>query len=53
MIHTYLIQIDQEDDDDYGYGYVDDCVPNGKHGPNFLIKMVDINNMAKLNITVS
>lgn len=48
MIHTYLIQVDQEDADEDGYEYED-----GNHGPNFVIKMSDINKMANLNITVS
>lgn len=53
MIHAYLIQIGQEDADEYGYGYADECEANGNHGPNFVIKMIDINTIAKLDITVS
>lgn len=48
MIHTYLIQMDQEDVDEDGHKYED-----GNHGPNFVIKMCDINKLAHLNITVS
>lgn len=42
MIHAYLVHIDQEDEDD-----------DGGHGPNYVTKMTDINQMTKLNITVS
>lgn len=42
MVHAYLIQIDEEDGDNYQY-----------HGPNFVIKMDNINRLAKLNMTVS
>lgn len=49
MIHTYLIQMDQEDADEDGYEYED-----GNHGPNFVMKMSDINKKStNLNITVS
>lgn len=49
MIHTHLIQMDQEDADEDGYEYED-----GNHGPNFVMKMSDINKKStNLNITVS
>lgn len=48
MIHTYLLQMDQEDVDEDGYEY-----ENGNHGPNFVMKMCDINKVSNLNITVS
>lgn len=55
MIHAYLIKTNDEDEDD-DYGYIDE---NGElrnifnHGPNFQAQMFAINEMAKLNITVS
>lgn len=42
MMHAYLMQIGEEDDKKTDY-----------HGPNFITTMLDINQLAKLNITVS
>lgn len=54
MIHAYLMKTDEEDEGEY-----EDMDKNNRivnilnHGPNFQAQMFLINEMAKLNITVS
>lgn len=54
MIHAYLMQTNEEDDD--GYGYLDENnreIDAYNHGPNFQAQMNVINEMAKLNVKVT